>query len=553
MATTGAKQSSASLYVGDLSPEVTETTLFELFNQVGPVASIRVCRDTYRPNRSLGYAYVNFHNAAHADKALDTLNNTNIAGKPCRIMWSQRDPALRKSGVGNIFIKNLHTSIGIKELNDTFSQFGDILSCKIALNENGISKGFGFVHFQREADAADAISKQNKELFKGQEVFVGHFVPKKERNKMKDSSWTNVYIKNLTPDIDEETLKQKFSEYGTTLSVAVVPRDPTGFGFVNFESHEAAVNAVKALHKTIWNGKEIWCGRHQKKTEREAENRRRSQIMKMQRNSRTQGTNLYIKNLDDDIDDIRLASAFEGFGTIKSSKIMVNEKGLSRGFGFISFSNPDEARHAIETMNGHPLPGFAKPLYVALHEPKEIRRQKLVQHFARKSNQMNPIYPFFGGSGVQPPYVYSQSVPRKVTWAPPSYTGQYPVQVPMGPQGGGKYPNNRTSNQPPRPKNSNAPKKNTTADDPHSVLTTVMSVPEDQRKLFLGEQLYPIIHKLQPTLAGKITGMLLDSGWTVEALTSLISNSVLLKEKVNEAKEVLERAQKSGELAEARQ
>jgi len=60
---------SASLYVGELDPGVTEAMLFELFNSIGPVASIRVCRDAVT-RTSLGYAYVNFHNVADGSSPL---------------------------------------------------------------------------------------------------------------------------------------------------------------------------------------------------------------------------------------------------------------------------------------------------------------------------------------------------------------------------------------------------------------------------------------------------------------------------------------------------
>eukprot|EP00494_Astrolonche_serrata_P029733 UN30000 len=244
----GSIESSASLYVGDLREDVTEALLFEIFNAVGPVASIRVCRDVMS-RKSLGYAYVNFHDPKDAERALDTMNFTVIKGKPCRIMWSQRDPSQRKSEVGNIFVKNLDKSIDNKTLFDTFSLFGDISSCKVATSESGDSLGYGFVQYVNGKSATEAIEKVNGMVIAEKHVEVLPFRRKAERDKNKTDDYTNVYIRNFPPD--EKYLQKILEECGNVQNFHMPKKDdkPVGFCFCNYEKHEAAKKAIDSLHE----------------------------------------------------------------------------------------------------------------------------------------------------------------------------------------------------------------------------------------------------------------------------------------------------------------
>lgn len=608
---------SASLYVGDLASDVTEGMLFEIFNQVGPVASIRVCRDAVT-RRSLGYAYVNYHNVVDAERALDTLNSSLIKAKPCRVMWSQRDPSLRKSGVGNIFIKNLDKTIDHKALYDTFSAFGNILSCKVVTDDTNSSKGYGFVHFETKEAAEKAIAKVNGMMLNNQKVFVGPFVTRKERLKTQDGEqkYTNVYIKNLDDSVTTDQLRQVFSEFGTVTNAAVMSDEGSkskGFGFVNFENPEAAKKAVEALNAKDnaalphAKDKPLYVGRAQKKAERESELRAKFEALKLERLNKYQGVNLYVKNLEDNVDDDKLRAEFAPFGTITSCKVMRDDKqGNSKGFGFVCYSTPEEATRSVTEMNGRII--GTKPLYVALAQRREVRKAQLeAQHAQRAKMRQNapamgpmayapPGAPVFyppqpGGIPPQGSFVpYQQMMPRNSWRAQPqpgyqqvphymvnvAQRQQHPSQRPprgaagqgqaqgvvsggpKGDQARGAQNGRRAGRNPPNPARTDLPPQVPQLQpdllqptpgmpvqmpmipDANAPLTVQLlsQFPPDQQRNIVGERIYPLIAKMQPELAGKITGMLLDSFYTEEML-QLIDNSEALYAKVQEAVDVL--------------
>lgn len=437
-----------SLYVGDLEINVSDSQLYDLFNQVGQVVSVRVCRDM-GTRRSLGYGYVNYSNPNDAARAVDVLNFTAVNGKAIRIMYSHRDPSIRKSGTANIFIKNLDKSIDNKALHDTFSTFGNILSCKIATDGTGQSKGYGFVQFEAEEAAQTAIDKLNGMLINDKQVYVGHFLRKQERDSsLSRTKFNNVYVKNLSESTTDDDLKKTFGEYGTITS-AVVMRDADGkskcFGFINFESMDDAANAVDALNGKKIDDKEWYVGKAQKKSERELELKSRFEQTAKEVVDKFQGVNLYVKNLDDTIDDEKLKELFAEYGTITSCKVMRDPSGISRGSGFVAFSSSEEASRALSEMNGKMI--VSKPLYVALAQRKEERRARLQAQFqqmrpvAMAPSMMAPRMPMYppGAPGMGQQLFYGQAPPAMI---PPQGGFGYQQQLVPGMRpGGGPMPN----------------------------------------------------------------------------------------------------------------
>ncbi|XP_029941626.1 polyadenylate-binding protein 1-like [Salarias fasciatus] len=240
---------------------------------------------------------------------------------------------------------------------------------KVACDDNNMSKGYGYVHFESKEAAECATKRLNGMLFNDQQVTIEPFQPYEDREAeltAHSEEFTNVYVKNFGEDMDDGKLKELFRKYGPTSSVRVMTDEngeSKGFGFARFETHENAQKAVDDLNGKDLNGRQLSVCRAQKKAEQQIELRRRFEPETLDRGARYQGVNLYIHNLDADMDEERLYRAFSPFGQIISIKVM-REGERCKGFGFVCFSSPEEATKATKEMNGRVL--GTQPLYVVL-------------------------------------------------------------------------------------------------------------------------------------------------------------------------------------------
>jgi len=343
--------------------------------------------------------------------------------------------------------------------------------------------------------------------------------------------------------------------------------------------------------------------RAQKKSERHAELKRRFEAQKAERLQRYQGVNLYVKNLDDTVTDEGLRTQFEAFGKITSAKVMCDENGRSKGFGFVCFEKPDDATKAVVDMNNKMV--GTKPLYVALAQRKEDRKAQLASQYMQRlasmrlqnpSNLAGTMYaptqggyfvssampprPFMGamqgqirnptprwnnvGGGnqyanmqnyVMPGGQFNQVHRPRNTLRPQFQGGQRPVRMPM--QGGqaGARPNmppkvGQQFYQPYNPagqqqqiRQQQQPIRQPAAGQEPLNSHLLSQASEAEQKQILGERLFPLISRISANEdVGKITGMMLQMDNS--ELVMLLENDEVLKNKVAEATAVLHNAQK---------
>ncbi len=144
---------------------MSEDEVCNLFSTLGEIQSCKLIKD--RPSQaSLGYAFINFVNATDAESAIQKMNGLPIQGKTIKVSYARPSSSVIKNA--NLYIAYLPKDFTQIELEAHFRPFGNIITSKILVdNATGLSRGVGFVRYDKHTEAESAISALNGKLLPG--------------------------------------------------------------------------------------------------------------------------------------------------------------------------------------------------------------------------------------------------------------------------------------------------------------------------------------------------------------------------------------------------
>ena len=363
-----------------------------------------------------------FKDYESANKCRTEMNLRKLRGKSVRIMWDERDTSIKYNTKNNLFIKGIPKTTTPREVYEYFLQFGDISSCKINEDDFGNHKGYGYITYYNNDDLQKAIDEsKNKTIFGTNNIEIEHFQKKNERI-INSNDNQKIYISNFPEKYTESDLTKLCSEFGKVENCNIfLDNLCKKFGIVKFSSESEAKEALNKLNEKEIEGNKIMVKLFQTKYE----HKQYLQNSTKRINEENANCNLIIKNIPLIAKEKDLNNIFSKYGNVISVKIEKNkiekkdEKGkfelVSKGFGYLSFDNPESARKAMEDLNGKYLPGFeswSRPLIIELFMTKNERQfaenQNLNTNYFMNPN--NPPYSNYIG-GFPYPYSYPHGGP----------------------------------------------------------------------------------------------------------------------------------------------
>ncbi|KAG2146525.1 uncharacterized protein EDB93DRAFT_1206492 [Suillus bovinus] len=281
----------AHLYVGNLSPRVTEYMLTEIFAVAGAVQHVKIIPDRNYQHGGLNYGFVEYIDMRAAETALQTLNGRKIFDTEIRVNWAYQGQQNKEDTTGHyhVFVGDLSPEVNDEVLGKAFNAFCTMSDARVMWDMNsGKSRGYGFLAFRDKTDAEQAIATMNGEWLGSRAIRVNWANQKTQGGlpapprpggsvgtapapinfqggplsyesvvQQTPSYNSTVYVGNLVPYCTQADLIPLFQSIGYLSEIRM--QADRGFAFVKLDTHEHAAMAIVQLQGQMVHGRPIKC------------------------------------------------------------------------------------------------------------------------------------------------------------------------------------------------------------------------------------------------------------------------------------------------------
>lgn len=263
-----------------------------------------------------------------------------------------------------LYVGNLDQSVTEDLLCTLFGQMGAVKSCKIIREAS--SDPYAFIEYANHQSAQTALAAMNKRLFLKKEIKVNWATSPGNQPKTDTSQHHHIFVGDLSPEIETETLREAFAPFGEISNCRIV-RDPQtlkskGYAFVSFVKKAEAENAIQMMNGQWLGSRSIRTNWSTRKPPAPRENTKGIKSGKtpgfeeIYNNTGPTNTTVYCGGFPPNaISDNLIKTHFGQFGQIHDVRVFKD-----KGYAFIKFITKEAAARAIEgthnsEVQGHPV------------------------------------------------------------------------------------------------------------------------------------------------------------------------------------------------------
>ena len=544
-------------------------------------------------------ATVEFKDLDIANKCRHELNQKKLKNKNIRIMREEKNFLMKnKDTKNNLYVKNIPKGKDPRELYEYFLKFGDVFSLKVNENEKGEFTGTAFLTYYKEQDAKKCIEETNNKKIWDSDIEVNYQKNTHDKGYSHNNNYHNNYnnnyynkslkinISNLPENYTDKEVTKLCEEFGK-FEICDIRKNKYGkFAIVKFSKEAEMKSAIEKLNnKSIEKNKLLVKEVHHSNNSHNNNysnynnnyygKQRPTNLpffypnismninnIPMQKYEDTLiNNNLYVTNIPQRATKEDFEKTFGQFGEIESTKLDEDttitkdakdkQQFFNKGFGYISFKKVEDAKKALESLDGKYIKGFEnhyKRLSVEYFIPKDKRNPMTQGNFIQMSSG-SVLYPNLPGQYM--PQQYMVPIPMIPNNQMRMYNNKGGFKN-MG-YGNRRY-NNNYKNRGNRANKNNQKRNNNTGNknmnnkkeeekkvefdqETFDKLKT-----EDEKNEFLGEKIFNLIQgnkiikekNADEEVIGKITGMILGIQNNEEIIDILKSPS-RLEERIKEA------------------